>query len=250
MEQKVALVTGSASGIGAATARLLAKKGWRVVINYARSETEARKVSAECPGSLVVQADVSDDAQCRRLVDTAVRECGRLDALVNNAGTTRFVTHANLDALTGEDFLNLCRINVVAPFQMARAAAPHLKAAKGAVVNVSSVAAHLGTGSSIAYAASKSALNAMTLSLARVLGPDVRVNAVAPGFVDTPWQDKGLGRDKAKAAAQRYADIVPLKDYARPEDVADAIAWLVEGARHVTGEILYVDGGMHIQPPK
>ena len=133
---------------------------------------------------------------------------------------------------------------------MTRACAPALKANRGAVVNVSSVASQLGTGSSIAYAASKSALNAMTYSLARVLGPEVRVNAVCPGYVDTPWQHNALGMEKAKQAAAHYASMVPLKDYARPEDLAEVIAWLIEGGRQVTGETIYVDGGLHIQPPR
>lgn len=118
------------------------------------------------------------------------------------------------------------------------------------MVNVSSVAAKLGTGSSIAYAASKAALNAMTCSLARSLGPEVRVNAVCPGYVDTPWQHNALGVEEAKQAAGRYAAMVPLKDFARPEDVAEVIAWLIEGARQVTGDVIFVDGGLHISPPR
>jgi 3-oxoacyl-[acyl-carrier protein] reductase len=133
---------------------------------------------------------------------------------------------------------------------MVRACAAALKKARGAVVKVSSVASQLGTGSSVAYAASKSALNAMTYSLARSLGPEVRVNAVCPGYVDTPWQHNALGKDKADQAAQHYSSMVPLKDYARPEDVAETIVWLIEGARQVTGEAIFVDGGMHITPPR
>jgi 3-oxoacyl-[acyl-carrier protein] reductase len=133
---------------------------------------------------------------------------------------------------------------------MVRACAPALKSTKGAVVNVSSVAALLGTGSSMAYAASKAALNSLTFSLARVLGPEVRVNAVCPGYVDTPWQTNAHGAEKARQAAERYATMVPLQDYARPEDVTDAIVWLIEGARQVTGETLFIDGGMHISTPR
>jgi len=118
------------------------------------------------------------------------------------------------------------------------------------VVNVSSVASLLGTGSSIAYGASKAALNSVTRSLARVLGPEVRVNAVLPGYVDTPWQHNALGMDKAKQAAEHYSGMVPLKDYARPEDIAETIVWLIEGARQVTGETIFTDGGMHITPPR
>ncbi len=248
--KKVAIVTGSGSGIGAASAIELAKRGWHVVVNYSRNAEAAKKVQAQCAGSILVRADVSDDAECRRLVQAALDQWGRLDALVNNAGTTKFVKHADLDGLSDEDFLRIYRLNVVGPFQMSRAAAPALKAAKGAIVNVSSIASLLGTGSSIAYAASKAALNAMTCSLARVLGPEVRVNAVLPGYVDTPWQHNALGMERAMKQAAHYSTLVPLKDYARPEDVADAVAWLVEGARQVTGETILVDGGMHIATPR
>ena len=248
--KKTAIITGSASGIGAATAIELSKRGWNVVINYSKSEAEAKKVAAQCKEAIVVQADVGEDADCRRLAQAALDKWGRIDALVNSAGTTKFVKHADLEALSADDFLRMYRLNVVGPFQMARACAAALKAGKGAIVNVSSVAALMGTGSSIAYAASKAALNTLTFSLARVLAPEVRVNAVSPGYVDTPWQTKGLGAERANQAAAHFATMVPLKDYARPEDVAETIAWLIEGARQVTGEIVFVDGGMHIQPPR
>jgi 3-oxoacyl-[acyl-carrier protein] reductase len=249
-DNKVAIVTGSASGIGAATAVELSKRGWSVVVNYSKSKDKAEQIQKSCPGSILVQADTGEDADCRKLVKAALDKWGRVDALVNNAGTTKFVKHPDLDGLSAEDFLRIYRVNVVGPFQMVRACAPALKSAKGAVVNVSSVAALLGTGSSIAYAASKAALNSLTFSLARVLGPEVRVNAVCPGYVDTPWQVNALGVDGANTAAKRYSDMVPLKDYARPEDIAETIVWLIEGARQVTGETIYVDGGMHITPPR
>jgi 3-oxoacyl-[acyl-carrier protein] reductase len=249
-DKKVAIITGSASGIGAATALELSRRGWKVAINYSKSEAEAKKVAAECRDAILVRADVSDDAQCRKLVQASIDKWGRVDALVNNAGTTKFVKHADLDGLSAEDFLRIYRLNVVGPFQMVRACAAALKANKGAVVNVSSVASLLGTGSSIAYAASKSALNSLTYSLARVLGPEVRVNAVCPGYVDTPWQSNALGAERANQAAAHYSTLVPLKDYARPEDVADTIVWLIEGARQTTGETIFVDGGMHISTPR
>ncbi len=247
---KVAIITGSASGIGAATAVELSRRGFSVLINYSKSKEKAEIVAAKCKDALVVQADVGEDAQCRKLVKAAQDKWGRVDALVNNAGTTKFVKHADLDGLSADDFLRIYRLNVVGPFQMARACAPALKAAKGTVVNVSSVASLLGTGSSMAYAASKAALNSLTYSLARVLGPEVRVNAVCPGYVDTPWQHHALGKEGANKAAEHYSAMVPLKDYARPEDLAETIAWLIEGARQVTGETIFVDGGMHIQPPR
>jgi 3-oxoacyl-[acyl-carrier protein] reductase len=247
---KVAIVTGASSGIGAATAIELARRGWSVVINYSKSAAEAAQVAASCAGSIVVQADVSDDAECRKLTQVALDKWGRIDALVNNAGTTKFVDHANLDGLEAEDFLRIYRVNVVGPFQMTRACAPALKTSHGAIVNVGSVASQLGIGSSLAYAASKAALNAMTFSLARSLGPEVRVNAVLPGWVDTPWHHNAFGSPRAMQIANHYASLVPLKDYARPEDVSDAIVWLIEGARHVTGEAIFIDGGLHISPPR
>lgn len=247
---KVAIVTGSASGIGAATALELSRRGWSVLVNYSKSQAQAEAVAAQCRDALLVRADVGEDAECRKLVQAALDKWGRVDALVNNAGTTKFVKHGDLEGLSADDFLRIYRLNVVGPFQMARACAAALRAQKGAVVNVSSVAAKLGTGSSIAYAASKAALNSLTFSLARVLGPEVRVNAVCPGYVDTPWQHNAFGKEGAGKAAAHYSAMVPLKDFATPEDVAGTIVWLVEGARQVTGETLYVDGGMHITPPR
>lgn len=247
---RVAIITGASSGIGAASAVELARRGWSVIINYARSEAAAQEVAAQCSDAVTVKADIADDAACRKLAQAALDKWGRIDALINNAGTTKFVGHADLEGLSADDFLRIYRLNVVGPFQMTRACAPALRTSRGAVVNVSSVAAQLGTGSSVAYAASKAALNAMTYSLARSLGPEVRVNAVCPGFVDTPWHQQALGIERAKQVATHYAQMVPLKDVARPEDVADAIVWLIEGARQVTGEAIFIDGGLHVSPPR
>lgn len=247
---KVAIITGASSGIGAATALELSRRGWSVVINYARSEAEAREVAAQCSDALVVQADVAEDAECRKLAQAALDRWSRIDALVNNAGTTKFVTHANLDGLTADDFLRIYRVNVVGAFQMTRACVPALTQSQGAIVNVSSVAAQLGTGSSLAYAASKAALNTMTCSLARSLGPAIRVNAVCPGYVDTRWHSAAHGPERAQQIAAHYASMVPLKDFAQPHDVADVICWLIEGARQVTGEAIFVDGGLHVTPPR
>jgi 3-oxoacyl-[acyl-carrier protein] reductase len=246
----VAIVTGASSGIGAAAALELARRGWSVVVNYARSEAEARDIAARCGDAIAVQADVADDAECRKLAQAALDKWGQIDALVNNAGTTKFVDHADLDGLTGDDFLRIYRTNVVGPFQMTRACVPALKASRGAIVNVSSVASQLGIGSSVAYAASKAALNTMTYSLARSLGPEIRVNAVCPGYVDTPWHHNAHGTPRANQIAAHYASLVPLKDFARPDDIADAIVWLIVGARHITGEAIFVDGGLHITPPR
>jgi 3-oxoacyl-[acyl-carrier protein] reductase len=250
MNSRVAIVTGSASGIGAATALELARRGWRVVINCSKSVAAANQVAAQCADAIVVQADVGQDAECRRLAQAALDKWGRLDALVNNAGTTKFVPHPKLDALTDEDFLRIYRVNVVAAFQMTRACAPALKEARGAVVNVSSLAAFLGTGSSIAYAASKGALNTMTYSLARVLGPEIRVNAVQPGVVDTPWMSQGYGAERYQDLSARYAANAPLKSTCKPEDIAETICWLIEGGKMITGETVFVDAGFHLTTPR
>lgn len=250
MSTRVAIVTGSASGIGAATALELARRGWRVVINCSKSVEAAKQVAAQCADAIVVQADVGQDPDCRRLAQAALDKWGRVDALVNNAGTTKFVPHPNLEALSDEDFLRIYRVNVVAAFQMTRACAPALKQSRGAVVNVSSLAAFLGTGSSIAYAASKGALNTMTYSLARVLAPEVRVNAVQPGVVDTPWMSAGYGAERFQELATRYAANAPLKATCKPEDIAETICWLLEGAKMITGETVFVDAGFHLATPR
>ena len=246
---KVAIVTGGSSGIGASTARLLAQKGWAVAINYAHNAAPAEQLAKELKG-IAVQADVADDAHCRRLAKTVLDKYGSIDALVNNAGTTKVVAHNDLEGLAAEDFQRIFLLNVIAPFQMVRACAEALKKARGAVVNVSSVASVLGTGSSVAYASSKAALETMSLSLARSLAPEVRVNVVAPGHTNTPWHPTVRGPERAAEVEKRYSAIAPLKAISQPEDVADAIAWLIEGARNVTGETIYVDGGMHIAAPR
>jgi 3-oxoacyl-[acyl-carrier protein] reductase len=238
---KVAIVTGGTSGMGEATANLLVKRGWRVAV-MARNPSPKEIYS--------VQGDVAQDADCRRAAKHVLDKWGRIDALVNNAGTTKFVKHDDLEGLSADDILGIFRVNLVGPWQMIRACAPALKANQGSIVNVSSVAAVLGTGSSVAYAASKAALETMSMSLARALGPEIRVNVVAPGFVKTPWQVGALGADGAAEQERRYAERAPLKAAAEAHDVAEAIAWLIEGARRVTGEIIYVDGGMHIASPR
>jgi 3-oxoacyl-[acyl-carrier protein] reductase len=247
---KVALITGASSGIGAATAKELARRGWRVAINYASNQAAAEKMAQECGNAIAVQADVSNDADCRRLAKTVLDKFGAIDALVNNAGTTKVVAHDNLDGLSYEDFQGIFALNVIAPFQMVRACRDALKASRGAVVNVSSVASVLGTGSSVAYAASKAALETMSLSLARTLAPEVRVNVVAPGHTNTPWHVQMRGAERAAEVERRYESIAPLKAVSQPEDVADAIVWLIVGAARTTGEVICVDGGMHIATPR
>ena len=246
---KVALITGGSSGMGEATARELAKRGWQVGIMFSKNKAQADRVAGDING-LALQGDVAQDADCRRAAKAVVDKWGRIDALVNSAGTTKFVAHGDLEGLSAEDILGIFRINVVGPYQMIRACAPALKEAHGCVVNLSSVAALLGTGSSVAYAASKAALEAMSLSLARSLAPEVRVNIVAPGHTNTPWHPTVRGPERAAEVEKRYSAIAPLKQISQAEDVADAIVWLIEGGRNVTGEVIYVDGGMHIAAPR
>ncbi len=250
MTHRVAVVTGGSSGLGEACARDLAKRGWKVAIVYRKDGSKAAAVAQACGDAMAVQADVGEDADCRRAAREVLARWGRIDALVNNAGATKFVEHRNLEGLAAEDFQAIFRVNVIGPFQMIRACEPALREAKGCVVNISSVAHLLGTGSSIAYAASKSALNTLSFSLARALGPDVRVNVVAPGYVRTPWQVAAMGEEGSREAERRYAERAPLRRAAQPGDVAEAVAFLVEGARSVSGEVLYVDAGMHVASPR
>src|SRR6201746_2290388 len=191
-----AVITGSASGLGAATAAILAKGGARIVVNYSSSQKEAEATAELCRKAgaevAVVQGDVSRDEDCKKIVAAAAR-WGRLDALINNAGTTKHNAHDNLDGLSAEDFQRLFAVNTIGPYQMVRAARSLLETTakasghSSAVVNVSSVAGIAGIGSSVAYAASKGALNTMTLSLALALAPLIRVNTGCPGYIDTPW---------------------------------------------------------------
>jgi len=254
LKDAVCIVTGSATGIGAACAERLASKGARVCINYTKSEKEAHDVAAasEARGgsTIVVQADVSVDQDCHRLAKATIDKWGRIDGLINNAGTTKFAKHGDMNALQASDFQRIFGVNVIGPFQMTRAVASAMQQqGKGAVVNISSIAGITGMGSSVAYAASKGALNTMTLSLARALGPAIRVNAVCPGFVETRWLTGGLGQDYERLK-QNYEAITPLKAIVMPEDVADAAIWLLEGADKVTGEVIMVDSGVHLGMPR
>jgi 3-oxoacyl-[acyl-carrier protein] reductase len=247
----VAIVTGSSSGVGAATVRQLSAKGWNVAINYSRSDAAAEAVAEECRAAgaevVVQRANVAEDADCRALVDATVAGLGRVDALVNNAGTTKFVNHADLDGLDAADFHHIYGVNTVGAFQMTRAAAPHLEAAgKAAVVMVASIAGVKGIGSSIAYAASKGAMITMTKSLARVLGPEVRVNAVCPGFIQGEWLREGMGPEVYDRSKAFLESSVPLKATATADTVAETIVSLIESASLVTGETLLLDGGHHL----
>lgn len=253
-ENFVVVVTGASTGLGRALAVETARRGASdVVINYARSAEEAEVtaglVRAEGARALLVQGDVSKDEDCRAIA-AAAAPLGRIDALFNNAGVTKFAqNHADLDAVSAEDFLHLYGVNVVGAFQMIRAARSLLEEAPqpGAVVNTSSIAGVAGIGSSVPYAASKGAMNTLTLSLARALAPRIRVNAVCPGFIDTPWFGKGMSEDRVARLREGSAASTPLKVASTAEDVAAAAAFLASRqSRHVTGETLLVDAGSHL----
>ncbi len=247
----VAVVTGSSRGVGAATVKLLALRGYNVVINYSRSEVQAREVDAACRAlgaeTLLCRADVAEDEDCRRMVGQTIDRWGRIDALVNNAATTKFCAHANLEGLTGEDFIAIYKTNLIGPYQMIRAAAPHMKSAgRGSVVNIASTAGVNGNGSSVAYCASKGALITMTRSLARALGPEIRVNAVCPGFIQGEWLQGGMGRENYESLKNYLESTNPLRSTATPETIAPTILFFIEDAPLVTGETLILDSGTHL----
>jgi NAD(P)-dependent dehydrogenase (short-subunit alcohol dehydrogenase family) len=245
----VCIVTGSSSGIGAATALLFAQRGHDVVINYASQAEGAQRVAQECREAgadvLVVRADVADDAQCRALAEEVRQRWGRADVLVNSAGiTTRFADLKDLDALQAEDFAAIYRVNVIGTFQMCRAVAPLMKGARApGIVNISSMGGRMGTGSSIAYAASKGAVNTLTLSLARALAPAIRVNAILPGMVDGQWLRKGLGEQVFQERRKRYEARALLNAVVLPEDVARTAWWLATEATKQTGQLIDLEGG-------
>ena len=245
---KVAVVTGSSSGVGRATAELLADLGAAVVVNYNRGAEAANEIVEGVTSSggkaIAVQADVRSDADCRRLIQSAVDEFGALQILVNNAGMTHFIPHDDLEAVTDEVWDDIIGANLRGVFNCSRAAAPHMRAAgEGAIVNVSSVAGAGGGGSCIPYAASKAGVNVITKSLARVLGPEIRINTIAPGFIEGRWLRGGLGEETYEAGRQRLSETAPLRGVATPETCADAIVALIERNVFVTGQTVTVDGG-------
>ena len=238
---KVAIVTGSSSGIGAAVARRFAAEGMRVVVNSSRSVEEGQALADELDGAIYLQADISDEAQAKGLVQQTVEQLGRLDVLVNNAGTTVRIPHADLEAASPDIWRRIFDVNVIGTWQLTVAAMPHLRSADdGNVVNVSSLAGVRPTGSSIPYAASKAAINHMTRLLAAAVGPDVRVNAVAPGLIATPWTEDWADMHEA------IKNIAPLGRSGEPEDIAEVVLAFVR-ARYTTGEVWISDGGMHLR---
>ena len=251
LENAVCIITGAGTGTGAACATQLSAKGCRVVVNYSRSEQDARDVVARCKAAggqaIAVKADVSKDADCRALAQAAIDKWGQIDGLINNAGITKFAPASDLEALDAEDFQSIYAVNVIGPYQMTRACAPALRAsANGGIVNVSSLSGVRGVGSSTAYVASKGALNAMTLALARALAPEIRVNAVCPGLIDTRWHSARFDPEDYAKFKAGYAKVVPLEKAASADDVAEVAVWLLEGAAVVTGETILVDSGYHL----
>lgn len=240
--RQVALVTGSATGIGRAVALRFARQGIAVAVNYSRSEKEARQTFAEVKKlgvpAILCRCNVADEDGVRAMVEQCRKELGGIDILVNNAATTRFIEHANLEALTEEVWDEILGVNLKGAYFCCRAAIPIMQQRKGGViVNVTSVAGVVGHGSSIAYAASKAALNAMTKSLARAFAPAIRVNAVAPGPVVTRWLADHMDQ------VEQQLKLTPMKRAATPDDVADVVAFLASGSSLITGQIVVLDGG-------
>jgi ketoreductase RED2 len=240
-EQPVALVTGSSSGIGAAVATRLAGAGMRIVVNSAKSVAAGKELASSLSSATYVQADISIEDQAQRLVDTTIEQFGRLDILVNNAGTTRIIPHTDLAAATPEVWRAIMDVNVIGTWQTTVAAVPHLRATgAGSVVNISSIAGSRPAGSSLPYAVSKAAINHLTRLLAAILGPEIRVNAVAPGLIDTAWTTA------LTEPRQQVAALAPMRRLGTADDVADAVVGLMN-SRYTTGEVVLVDGGVHLR---
>lgn len=239
LTNKVVLITGSSSGIGAETARLFAQRGATVVINSARSVVDGEAVAASIPGSWYLQGDISVPGEPEAMIRSVLERHSRLDVLVNNAGTTRVINHADLAAATLDVWREIFEVNVFGTWALSVAAMEALNKSHGSIVNVSSVAGLRPTGSSIPYASSKAAINHMTVLMAKVVGPHVRVNAVAPGLIDTPWTESW---DAVRSAVQA---ISPLKRSGTPADVADVIV-AIAMSPYVTGQVVAVDGGLSL----
>ena len=251
IEGAVAIVTGSSSGVGAACARQLAERGCHLVINYANNAAGAQETRAACEAfgveTEVKRADVASDDDCRSLAETALERWGRIDALINNAGTTKFCDHSDLAGLDHQDFLDIYSVNTVGAYQMVRAVEGAMrKGGRGAIVNVASIAGIMGVGSSIAYAASKGALITMGLALARVLGPEIRLNTVCPGFIQGDWLEQGMGADRYARTKAHLEQTAPLRLTTTPDTIAEGVLQFVTGSDVVTGETLIMDGGQHL----
>ena len=251
--RRVAIVTGAASGVGAATALMLAQRGYDLVLNFNRSAELMQASLDACRAAgadaVALQGDVATDEVCRALAREAAQRWGGIDAVVNAAGATRFVPIADLEGVNAQDFQHIIGINTLGPFQMARAAAPHLRDGS-AIVNISSNSTLSGTGSSLPYVVSKGALNTLTLGLARALAPKVRVNAVLPGLIEGRWMRDGLGDEAAyQRVKDNYGGSSLLERVSTPEDIANAIGWLLDPACLMTGQLMVVDAGFLLGKP-
>ncbi len=245
------VITGAGTGIGAAIAQRFAAAHWNVAINYRQSRAAALRTAASCEAAgadvLLAQADVAEDTDCTALISSALQKWGRIDALVNNAGYTRFCRAEDLAGLNKADFEHIFAVNVVGAFHMIRASATALRQSSiGAVVNISSHAGFTGLGSSIAYAASKAGLNNLTLALARALAPQIRVNAICPGFVDTQWSKRAMDENTYRRFKQQVKEMTPLQRITTAEDVAESAWYLINNGAAVTGQLLVLDGGNHL----
>ena len=253
LKGKAAVVTGASSdeGIGSECAKILASRGCNVVVNYATNKVGGEKIAEACRAAgadaIAVQGDVSKNEDCERLVKACIDKWGRLDVLINNAATTKPIPHKRMDLLDAGEFQRIFAVNVIGTYQMTRAAAPHLRATgDAAIVNVSSVGAMRAGGSSMAYTASKAAINNLTLSTARALAPEVRVNALCPGGMLGAWTRKILTEEQYEQRLAQAKTQYPLKRGIWPRDVAVAALFLVEGATTMTGEAIRMDCGQHL----
>jgi 3-oxoacyl-[acyl-carrier protein] reductase len=251
LDGRVAVVTGGGTGIGRAVCLRLARAGATgVMVNYSHSHDDAtataREVESLGAAAVAHRADIADESQVVAMIEEAVKRFGRLDVLINNAGTTHYVPHSNLDGLTEQVWSEILNVNLKGTFYCCRAAVPELRKAKGAIVNVASVAGHRATGSSIAYAVSKAAVLELSRALAVALAPEIRVNSVSPGLVSSPWFRKRFGDDATMALESSTAASTPLRAIPTPDQVAQAIMAFVENDI-VTGQDLVVDGGRFAQ---
>jgi 3-oxoacyl-[acyl-carrier protein] reductase len=250
LKGRVAIVTGGGTGIGRAVCLRLAEAGAKaVVVNYSRSEADAQATAGELGSlgadALVHKADVSVDAAVKAMIAATTDRYGQLDVLVNNAGTTHHIPHPDLEALTEEVWNDILDVNLKGTFYCSRAAAPELRKTKGAIVNVSSIAGHRATGSSIVYAISKAGVLQLTRALALALAPEVRVNSVSPGLVSTRWFRQRFGDESADAQEASFASTTPLGVIASADHVAQAVMAFIENDA-ITGQDVVVDGGKNI----
>ena len=249
----VVVITGGASGIGRACAIQMASKGYNVAINYFEKFQPFREVIQQCLDqgvkAIAINGDVSKDEDCRKMVDSTIKEFSQIDAVISCAGVTQITQLDDLESQNAEDFQRIYAINVIGMYQIARASAPYLKkSSNGSIVNISSIASQIGSGSSLGYIASKGAVNSLTIALAKILAPEVRVNAVLPGLVNTDWFRQYVGDGSWKKIKKDYADTSALQSITEPEEIASSVAFLCVEATKTTGQLLYADAGSTLGP--